>query len=211
MTPLTPSASPSRLLSFPIALVATLIMAFAITYLDVLQPAEPALSILAFLPGLISLLALSASGLSRFDLYLRLSPLSRSGLGALAAVTILLLPILASSSGWVGWRWLPALVYAPASGIAQELFFRASLLPALERLLPGRKTLALFIHSAIFVGYHYRTFSSLPSLPFVILVAVVLFAAGCGWGWQVQKDRTVLWTIIQHSLFLILMSMFDWA
>ena len=46
---------------------------------------------------------------------------------------------------------------------------------------------------------------------FAALIAMVLFAAGCGWGWQVQKDKTVVWAIGQHSLFLMLMSMFEWG
>lgn len=211
MTNSTSSPNQRSFLPFAVALVITLLMGIATTVLDVRQPAEPILSILAFIPGLVSIAALSASGLSRADLYLRFARLSRPGLLALAAVTVLMLPILGSSSGWVGWQWLPALVYAPASGIAQELYFRSSLLPALERALGGRKTAAILLHGLVFVGYHYRTFSALPSLPIGILVAVVLFAAGCGWAWQVQRDRTVVWAMIQHSLFLAVMSMFAWA
>ena len=33
----------------------------------------------------------------------------------------------------------------------------------------------------------------------------------CGWGCQVQRDRTVIWVILQHIIFLVLMSMFDWG
>lgn len=186
-------------------------MGIAITILDVLQPAEPILSILAFAPGLISIAALSASGLNRSDLYLRLAKTSLPGLVALLAAKLLLLPILGSSTGWTGWHWLPGLVYAPASGIAQELYFRASLLPALERAVHGNRTLAILLHAVIFVGYHFRTFRSLPSIPIAFLAAAVLFAAGCGWAWQVQRDRTVVWAMGQHSLFLMLMSMFEWV
>ena len=204
-------ANPPYLFSFAGALAVTLLMGVGITVLDVFQPAEPVLSILAFIPGGISIAALSASGLSRADLYLLPAKASRSGLVALAATTLLLLPILGSSTGWAGWHWLPGLIYAPASGIAQEMYFRASLLPALERALHGKKTIAIFLHAVIFVGYHFRAFRSLPSLPIAILVASVLFTAGCGWAWQVQRDRTVFWAIGQHSLFLMLMSMFEWA
>ncbi len=186
-------------------------MGAGITVLDVLQPAEPVLSILAFIPGIISIAALSASGLSRTELYLRPAKVSLSGLAVLGAVTLLLLPILGSSTVWIGWHWLPGLVYAPASGIAQEIYFRASLLPALERTMRGKKTTALLLHAVIFVGYHFRTFRSVPSLTIVILIAIVLFIAGCGWAWQVQRDRTVVWAIGQHSLFLMLMSMFEWT
>ena len=148
--------------------------------------------------------------MSREDCNLRLRRPSRSGIIVLAVVTVLLLPILAPSSGFTGWRWLPALVYAPASGIAQELYFRASLLPGLQRAFKGRQTPALLAHALIFIGFHFRTFQALPSIGIALVVAVVLFLAGCGWGWQVQRDRTVVWAVLQHSLFLILMSLFDW-
>ncbi len=198
------------LVPFPVALAITLTMSVAYTALDTLQLPEPMQSLLAFGPGGISLLTLAAAGLSQANLNLRLAPISRSGLAALGATTFLLLPILGSTTGWIGFQWLPALVYAPASGVAQELYFRSSLLPALERAFGSKRT-GLLVHSAIFVGFHFRTFQALPSLPLVFLVAVVLFLAGCGWGWQVQRDRTVAWAMIQHSLFLVLISMFQWA
>lgn len=207
-----PAAGAARpLIPFPLAMAVTLAMAAVYTALDTLQPPEPALSLLAFAPGGLSLLALAAAGLARGERYLRPARISRAGLGALAATTLLLLPILGSSTGWSGWRWLPGLVYAPASGIAQELYFRAALLPGLERALGGRRTAALLAHAAIFAAFHFRTFNALPSLPVGLLVAAVLFAGGCGWGWQVQRDRTVVWAMLQHSLFLVLMSMFEWA
>jgi membrane protease YdiL (CAAX protease family) len=211
MTTDQPSASTRPALPFIAALLITLVMGVGMTALDVWQPEEPRLSILAFLPGLVSIAALFASGSSWSDHYLRFGRLSRPGLLVLAATTILLLPILGSNSGWSGWKWLPALIYAPASGIAQELYFRSSLLPALERVLGGKKIPALLLHGLLFIGYHLRTFRSVPSLPISLLIASVLFAAGCGWGWQVQKDRTVVWAMLQHSLFLMLMSMFEYG
>jgi hypothetical protein len=203
-------ASQNRAL-FAVSITITLLMAVLYIVLDVLQPADPLLSLLAFLPGVISIMALRVAGLSNDQLYLRLARISLPGLGILAATTLLLLPILGSSTAWIGWHWLPALVYAPASGIAQELYFRSSLLPGLEQAFNGRRTLALFVHSAIFIGFHFRTFQAIPSLPIVLVVAFVLFLAGCGWGWQVQRDRTAIWSMLQHSLFLMLMSMFGWG
>lgn len=200
-----------RVLPFEGALAVTLAMGIGITVLDVWQPAEPLLSILAFLPGLLSIAALLASGLSLANLYLRFGWISLAGLLGLAATTVLLLPILGSSTGWTGWNWLLGLVLAPASAIAQELYFRGSLLPALEHALHGKQDKALLLHALIFVGYHFRTFRSVSSLPVTILIAIVLFAAGCGWGWQVQRDRTIVWAMVQHSLFLMLMSMFAWG
>lgn len=194
-----------------VSLVVTLLMGVLFTVLDVLQPAEWLFSLLAFLPGAISIATLRAAGLSRDQLYLQPGRISRVGLGLLAVTTLLLLPILGGSTSWQGWHWLPALVYAPASGMAQELYFRSSLLPALERAVNGRRTLALLMHSLIFIGFHLRTFQSIGSLVPSLLVALVLFLAGCGWGWQVQRDRTVVWSMLQHSFFLMLMSMFGWG
>ena len=188
-----------------------LVMGVFYTWIDLQQFPESTQSLLAFLPGGLSLAALFGSGATRKGLYLQLAPLSRSGGIALGITTILLLPILASSSAFLGWRWLPALVYAPASGIAQELYFRSALLGGLQRGMPGRRTAVLLVHSLVFLGFHLRTFLSLPSFGIGVLVALVLFSAGCGWGWQVQRDRTIVWASMQHSLFLMLMSMFDWA
>jgi len=198
-------------LPFAVALVITLIMSLVITWIDVLQPVEPILSILSFIPGLISITTLLLSGMSRANLYLRLDKISSQGLFVLIATTVLLLPILGSSTGFGGWKWLPALVFAPASGIAQEIYFRGSLLPALEKSVNDKKGIALLIHAMVFVGYHFRTFRSVPSLPVAMLVAVVLFLAGCGWAWQVQRDKTIVWAAAQHSLFLMIMSMFEWG
>ena len=198
-------------LPFPVALLITLIMGVFYTWVDLRQFPEPTQSLLAFIPGLASLGVLFAAGLRRDKLNLQLASLSGAGAGALGITTILLLPILVSSSAYIGWRWVPALVYAPASGIAQELYFRSALLGGLERAMPGRKVAALITHSLVFIGFHLRTFLSLPSLGIGIVVGTVLFLAGCGWGWQVQRDRTILWAALQHSLFLMVMSMFDWA
>lgn len=138
---------------------------------------------------------------------LKFRPLSLKGGLALVAVTVIMLPILGSSTGFTGWQWLPALVYAPASGIAQELYFRASLLPAFERLTKKKST-ALFLHALVFIAFHLRTFLAIRAQPIAFVVVLVLFAAGCTWGWQVQRDRTIIWTMLQHSLFLVAMSMF---
>ena len=186
-------------------------MAAVYTALDILQLPEALFALLAFIPGAASLIALAMAGLTRAELNLRLARISLAGFAALAATSILLLPVLGSSTTWIGWRWVAGLVYAPASGIAQELYFRSALLPGLERAFKRRGTVSLIAHAAIFVGFHVRTFLAISSLPPALIVALVLFLAGCGWGWQVQRDRTVVWAMLQHSLFLTLMSMFDWA
>ncbi len=211
MITLVPSKSSQARIPFNTALAVTLAMAAVYTALDMLQLPESVFALLAFIPGAISLIALTTAGLSRAELNLRLAWISLPGLAALAATSILLLPILGSSTVWLGWRWVAALVYAPASGIAQKLYFRSALLPGLEHAFNRHRTLSLFAHAAIFVGFHVRTFLALPSLPLALVVAAVLFVAGCGWGWQVQRDRMVIWSMLQHSLFLMLMSMVDWT
>ncbi|MGA9397179.1 MAG: CPBP family glutamic-type intramembrane protease [Anaerolineaceae bacterium] len=90
------------------------------------------------------------------------------------------------------------------------MYFRVSWLPAFEHLT-GKKSLALVLHSLVFLVFHLRTFLSIGFQPIVILVALVLSPAGCVWGWQVQRNRTVVWAILQHSLFLVFMSIFTWG
>jgi membrane protease YdiL (CAAX protease family) len=41
-----------------------------------------------------------------------------------------------------------------------------------------------------------------------IALSVVPFLAGLGWGWQVQRDRTIVWAMGQHIIFLMIMSLF---
>jgi len=195
-----------------LSILIILLMGAAYTWLDMLQPPEYLTAILAFIPGLVSYLALRAWQRSSgsHENYLQVRRLSWPGGLALLAATILMLPILGSSTGFSGWQWLPGLVYAPASGIAQELYFRGALLPGFERLT-GRKSSALILHGLIFIAFHLRTFLAIGLQPIAILVAAVLFAAGCAWGWQVQRDRTLVWAMLQHSLYLVAMSMFTWG
>jgi len=189
----------------------TFAMAVVYTTLDVMQPREPVLSLLALAPGVVACASLLAAGVSPSDLRLRLAWPSFTGAAVLAGVTMLMVPVLASSTGYTGWRWVPALVYAPASGIAQELFFRSALLAALEHLVPHRPGVALVSQSAVFVAFHLRTLLSVSSLPIAFLVAAVILLGGCGWGWQVQRDRTIVWAIALHGLMLVAMSMFGWS
>jgi hypothetical protein len=110
---------------------------------------EAVYSILEFVPGVLGVIILTSAGLSRRDCYLRLRPLSKRGLVVLIATTPLLIPVLLSGT-WMGWNPLAALVYEPASAIAQELFFRSILLPALYIAFKNRFVLALLFHSLLF-------------------------------------------------------------
>jgi membrane protease YdiL (CAAX protease family) len=86
---------------------------------------------LGFLPGLLGLAMLRAAGFSLEDCYLRVKPLSRPSLAVLVGVYVFALAAVLPFGVWRGWDWVAALVYAPAGGISQELFFRAVLLPVL--------------------------------------------------------------------------------
>lgn len=85
------------------------------------------------------------------------------------------------------------------------------MLALLERYAPRGTVLALLGHSVAFVAWHLRTFTLVPSVPIGLRVATVIFLAGLAWGRQAQRDGTVIWWMTQHSLFLVVMSMFDWA
>lgn len=201
-----------RRLGLPLtwALGLTGLMWLAYTLIESLLTAEPAHTALSLLPGLVSLAALTSAGLPEALRYARFGRLSSGGLAALGLVTLLLLPILLSGQ-WVGWRPLPALVYGPASAVAQELFFRAALLAGLLMVFKRRRWLALNLHSLLFVAWHLGTFQQIPMLGPKMVVGAVLFLAGLGWGWQVQRDRTILWSTVQHGLFLAIMAMFEWS
>jgi len=165
-------------------------------------------AILGFFPGLLGLVALWAGGLSRQDCFLVIRPLSRQGLIVLAAVFVFALAAVLPFGTWEGWNWKAALIYAPASGVSQELFFRAVLLPAILLIMKKRPGLALVVHSVLFGLWHIGPlFVGAPAWA-VFAVMLVPFISGIGWGWQVQRDRTVLWAMIQHSLIWVIGNQF---
>jgi membrane protease YdiL (CAAX protease family) len=165
---------------------------------------EPLFAALAFLPGLLAVAALLAAGLSRKDCYLRFAPLSWPGFWALAAVFVFALVSILPSGQWQGWHWAAALIYAPASGISQELFFRAGLLPACQIVFKGRPMVALMVHAVLFALWHIGPLF-LGAPPWAVLaIMAVPFVCGIGWGWQVRHDGTVVWAMVQHSLIWVI-------
>jgi len=160
--------------------------------------------------GSLGIVILLAMGFNRHELFLQLKPISKGGWVALGLATLALAGPLATSH-WVGVRWLPLLVYAPLSGITQELFFRAGLLPAIQRLCGGRTWSSLVLHAVLFGLWHVPlAYLAAPISPWVAVLAlfVVTSLAGLVWGWQVQQDRTVVWTVLHHTLLLMVMSLF---
>jgi len=161
-------------------------------------------AMLGFLPGILGVAVLLAAGVSREDCFLRLGRLSWQGLAVLAAVFVFALAAVLPVMEWRGWSWLQALVYAPASGVSQELFFRAALLPAMRLLAKKQAGLALVLHSVLFGLWHIGPLFLGAPLWAVIAVMLVPFLSGIGWGWQVQRDGTVVWAMVQHSLIWVI-------
>ena len=164
--------------------------------------------VLGFVPGLLGVYILLASGLTHWDCFLVIKPLSLKGFWVLAGIFVFALAAVLPFSVWQGWSWKAALVYAPASGIAQELFFRSVLLPVIGASIKKRPNLALILHAVLFGLWHIGPlFVGAPAWA-VIAVMLVPFLCGLGWGWQVQRDRTVIWAMIQHSLIWVIGNQF---
>jgi membrane protease YdiL (CAAX protease family) len=194
----------SRRAAVILALAAWLLYSVLQTLLVLERLSEAQMAFFGFAPGLLAVGALLAAGFSRAELYLRVAPLSRRGLGVLTAVFVLALSVLIPSGAWQGWSWTAALVYAPASGVAQELFFRAALLPALLVLFDPQTRRALWAHAVLFSLWHIGPLFSGAPLFIVAAILGVTFVSGLGWGWQVQHDKTVIWAMIQHSLIWVI-------
>jgi hypothetical protein len=155
--------------------------------------------------GLSLLIACSAlgvlwwAGLSPDGCFLRRRRLSARG-ALLLALLSLFLPLAYLAGLWHTFHALDALVYAPASAIAQELYFRAALLSVLLRQ-PGGERRAVPLQALLFSLWHARAFR-LTSPPVAAAVLAVVFFGGLLWGCQVARDRTVCYAIVQHTLFL---------
>ena len=161
-------------------------------------------ALLGFLPGILGVAVLLAAGWSRQACFLVARRLSRAGFWVLAGVFVFALSAILPVMEYQGWSWTRALVLAPAGGIAQELFFRSSLLPAFRRMLPDRPGWALVGHSLLFGLWHIGPLFVGAPLWAVMAVMLVPFLCGLGWGWQVQRDRTVVWAMVQHSLIWVI-------
>jgi hypothetical protein len=148
-----------------------------------------------------ALVTLRLAGFSRQELYLVTALPSRQG-GALLLALMLFIPLALLAGRGQAWHPLDALVYAPLSGVAQELYFRSALLPVLLRRYPARPWLALSLQALAFALWHARAFRVAPPAQ-AIGALLLLCGAGLLWGWQVRRDGTVLYAAAQHTLFLI--------
>jgi membrane protease YdiL (CAAX protease family) len=190
-------------LSVSVPLAAWIVIGLAIPYfaLNTLFPGP----LLSYTLGLalagLAVGALLLAGLSPRELGLRLALPSRAG----ALVLLLMLvfipaALLAGRAQPLG--WLKDLVYAPASALAQELYFRGALLAALAHLPRSNARLALVLQALLFALWHVRAFA-VATVAQALGVLVLTLLAGLLWGWQVQRDRTILWSALEHTLFLI--------
>jgi membrane protease YdiL (CAAX protease family) len=161
-------------------------------------------AVLGFLPGILGVTVLLLVGMTREECYLVFKPVSMRGFAVLVAVFIFSLSAILPVMVWNGWDWKAALILAPAGGIAQELFFRSTLLPTIRNVFSQKRRWALIIHSVLFGLWHIGPlFVGAPAWA-VLAVMAVPFLAGIGWGWQVMHDRTVIWAMIQHSLIWVI-------
>jgi membrane protease YdiL (CAAX protease family) len=174
-------------------------------------PLNDALSaILELIPGLLGIIILiRVFQFSLEECYLHWKPISRQGLVLLLGFFVILIPILVTGR-WTGWNWTAGIIYAPASGIAQELFFRVTLLPVIIRLFKSHRLLAVIVHSVLFSIWHAPLAFTTAPLGGAIAVVIVTFIGGMLWGWQVQRDRTAYWATFQHIIYLMLVSLFIW-
>lgn len=146
---------------------------------------------------------LSLAGISPRECFVRLGMLSWWGVLLLLPLMVVL-PAAMLAGRLQPWSPVEYLIYAPASALAQELYFRAGLLAALTIVCHGRKHIALLLQAALFGLWHLRAFMVVPMLPAIgIILATTL--AGLLWGLQAQRDRTILYTTAQHGLFLALL------
>jgi hypothetical protein len=198
------------LLSLRVAKWCILLLWLVYTLLYNLHPSDTLASVLEFVPGALAVGILVMSGFSLQKCYLRRAAISWPGLGLLA-VSLLFMPFIWLTGRWTGWNWMDALLYAPASGISQELFFRAALLPILTASFKTKPFRAVVIQSVLFALWHVPKAYLTAPLGGTIGVIIVTFVCGILWGKQVQRDGTVIWLAGYHSLLLISNSFFTWG
>ncbi|MBN2388034.1 MAG: CPBP family intramembrane metalloprotease [Anaerolineales bacterium] len=180
------------------------------TALYTFQKNETIASFTNLLPGLLAVGALLAAGFRLEDCFLKWGRLSKRG-AVYLLLTAVFLPAIYLTGRWTGWNWTAALLYAPFSAVAQELFFRSALLPVLLAILKDKPVLAIILHAVLFALWHLPQAALTAPLVGIISVVVVTFACGILWGLQVRQDRTVYWLVGLHTLLLIMNSLFTWG
>ena len=179
---------------------------FQIIFLD-----QPFVDLIGLLAGILAITILLTSGLSLTDCHLRVASISKKAGWLYVAIFLLWVGVVLPTGGKPHWDWQSILIFAPATAIAQEIFFRSALLPALLHSLKGKFGWALFIHSILFAIWHMGVFTTNAPPAAATAVVLVPFLISFAWGWQVHRDRTVLWAILHHTLLQMVMRMFTWG
>jgi membrane protease YdiL (CAAX protease family) len=203
-------------LSLPWVLVLVLVLfagytALQVSYLVLLEGyywRDPVVGVLSLLPGILGVLFLLLIGFTREECFLQFTPLSKKG-ALFLALSFVSLAFTIPFGQWIGWDWLAGLVYAPLSGLAQELFFRATLLPVLLKMINDKlpPIVPILVHTILFGIWHIGVFWLAPWWA-GILVCLVPALVGILWGWEAQKDKTIAYTVLVHSIVLLINSMF---
>jgi hypothetical protein len=203
----------SRWSAWPITGILALWLAFTVLQSAILAGVykDPLATLLSFIPGILGIALLLRVGFTREELFLRLGRISRASLLLYATLLLVSFTIVLPTGVYTGWNPLAALVYAPASAINQELFFRCALLPVFLRAFKGKTWMAIVFHSLLFGLWHIGVYFSGAPLASVLMVMFIPFVFGLAWGWQAQHDRTVIWAILYHSLLLFLNSFYTWG
>jgi hypothetical protein len=149
--------------------------------------------------ALLAVLLLHRSGVQLTNPFRMILPSLRGAL--LLAIPLLYLPA-AAAFGRIQPVGSDELLFGMYSGVAQELFFRYSLIIGLEHLLPRHGMLVLGIQAALFGLWHARAFAVVGVLPALGVVAGTA-VAGLLWGLEARRDRTILYVAAEHSLLLI--------
>ncbi|HEX6817269.1 MAG TPA: CPBP family glutamic-type intramembrane protease [Ktedonobacterales bacterium] len=175
------------------------------TLLNTLFPGPALTYALGMILALIAVGVLILAGVTRRELFLHFTLPSPRGALLLVLLLVFIPGALLAGRGQP-LDALADLIYAPASAISQELYFRSALLVAFAHLLSGRNVdaarLAPTVQAAIFALWHLRAFEVTPPLA-ALAVLLLAFVAGLVWGTEAQRDRTLIWCALEHTLFLI--------
>ena len=162
---------------------------------------------LELLPAVSGIGILIWAGFRRQDCYLRVASISKKAIVLFAAYSLVIISVVSFGHPFK-WNWAAIFVYAPLTGIAQELFFRSALLPVLTRILSTTPFVAVSLQAILFGLWHApKAFITVPSWISIIL-PLVTFGGGLLWGWQVQRDKTVVWAMGFHVAYQMIMQAF---
>ena len=170
------------------------------TVLNTVFPGPILTYILGMGVALASTSILGLAGMTRGDRLLRAGSVSRAGVWCTAGI-LGTAPAAAVAGLPHYWGWIDLLLYAPASAVAQELYFRGALLPALVRLCRPNVGRGLALQALLFALWHARLFRIAPA-PVAAAAVAGTFVVGLAWRWQALRERTELYTALQHTLFL---------